>query len=178
MKRPQAGAAQIAESQFPIGNGGISRTPPHPALPRRGRGGRRPGAADQPRQQKMRRLLRGASSTKPAVPLCGRCPNRPQIHRHCCGKTKRKNSEGSVVSTGRLTWLVVVEPGTATQLVLRPIVSGLDCSCSSQPIWFAGQDRLRLPPLTADVSITGAATAVATLTVPFTAIWLTSHVTV
>src|ERR1035441_5967536 len=72
-----------------------------------------------------------------------------------------------VGSIGNVIWLVVVEPGTVTQLVLMPTVRGLVCSCNVQPVWPAGQVRVRLPPLITGVIIGATGATVATLTVPF-----------
>src|SRR5215471_4983456 len=44
--------------------------------------------------------------------------------------------------------VTLVEPDTVTQLLLRPMLRGLLCVSRRQPRWSAGQERLRLPPLT------------------------------
>src|ERR1700743_3542734 len=56
---------------------------------------------------------------------------------------------------GRMIWLVVVAFWTSTQLVPRPTLSALVCACNLQPVWSAGQDNVRLPPLTAVTILVG-----------------------
>ena len=79
----------------------------------------------------------------------------------------RKNTEPFAGSIGRLMLLTVVEPGTVAQLVPKPAEWLLVCACNRQPVWSAGQERFRFPPLTNTVRFVGAVlTAGTTASVP------------
>src|ERR1035441_7222131 len=62
------------------------------------------------------------------------------------GADRRKKTlptEGSTAVTRRL---VPGEPGTATQLVVRPACGGLVCASRRQPVWSVGHERFTWPP--------------------------------
>ena len=92
---------------------------------------------------------------------------------------KRKNVTPFVVMIGIVTWLVVLEPATVVQLVVKPTLNGADCTCSVNPVWAEGQASVRfVPPVTVGVIVTELETAVSTFTEPFTFSLEVSHVTV
>src|SRR5437773_2070393 len=62
----------------------------------------------------------------------------------------------AVGSRVNVIWLVEVEPGTSSQLVPRPTEMELVCARRRQPMWSAGQERVRRFPETVFVIVTGA----------------------
>lgn len=60
----------------------------------------------------------------------------------------RRNTEGFAGFSGMLTLVSFVEFGQVNQFVPNPAPAELVCTSKRQPRWFAGQLKIRLPPLT------------------------------